>query len=88
MTDILFCYDYSDDLPSQTLSRTYSPGRCVVSSDYNPFAGDQQRLKFGGAHPHVIESWQNLKGLYKAWSKPEKVEEWRAKLPKIEAVEE
>jgi hypothetical protein len=23
--------------------------------------------------------------LYKAWDKPEKAEEWRAKLPKIEA---
>jgi len=26
--------------------------------------------------------------LYEAWGKPEKAEEWRAKLPKMEAVEE
>jgi len=26
--------------------------------------------------------------LYEAWNKPEKAEDWRAKLPKTEAVEE
>jgi hypothetical protein len=30
----------------------------------------------------------NLISLYEAWNKPEKAKEWRAKLPKIEAVEE
>jgi len=29
----------------------------------------------------------NLINLYEAWSKPEKAEEWRAKLPQTEAVE-
>jgi hypothetical protein len=30
----------------------------------------------------------NLIDLYEAWNKPEKVEEWREKLPKIEAQRE
>jgi len=32
--------------------------------------------------------WHNLINLYEAWGKPEKVNEWRAKLPQTEAVEE
>jgi hypothetical protein len=35
-----------------------------------------------------LESLQNLIGLYEAWCKAEKVEDWRAKLPQTEAVEE
>jgi hypothetical protein len=38
-------------------------------------------------HPHTLESWHNLINLYEAWNKPEKAEEWRAKLPQTEAVE-
>jgi len=30
----------------------------------------------------------NLIALYEAWNKPEKAQEWRAKLSKTEAVEE
>jgi hypothetical protein len=30
----------------------------------------------------------NLIDLYKAWNKPEKAKEWRAKLPQTEAVTE
>jgi hypothetical protein len=30
----------------------------------------------------------NLIEFYKAWNKPEKAKEWRAKLPKTEAVDE
>jgi hypothetical protein len=30
----------------------------------------------------------NLINLYEAWNKPEKAEEWRAKLPQMEAVME
>jgi len=30
----------------------------------------------------------NLIALYEAWNKPEKAEEWRAKLPKTEVVEQ
>jgi len=33
-------------------------------------------------------AYNNLIQLYEAWSKPDKAEEWRAKLPKIEAVDE
>ena len=38
-------------------------------------------------HPHTLESWHNLIELYEAWNKPEKANEWRAKLPKSEVVE-
>jgi len=31
---------------------------------------------------------QKLIALYKAWKKPEKTEDWRAKLPQTEAVEQ
>jgi hypothetical protein len=40
-----------------------------------------RRLKLGDTHPHTKESINNLIDLYKAWNKPEKAEEWRAKLP-------
>jgi len=43
-----------------------------------------RRLKLGDTHPHTLESWHNLIDLYQAWGKPEKAEEWRAKLPRIE----
>jgi hypothetical protein len=47
-----------------------------------------QRLKLGDNHPHTLESWNNLIALYNAWDKPEKANEWRAKLPKTEAIDE
>jgi len=46
-----------------------------------------RRLKLGDTHPHTLESWNNLIDLYEAWNKPEKANEWRAKLPQTEAVE-
>jgi tetratricopeptide (TPR) repeat protein len=46
-----------------------------------------RRLKLGDEHPHTLESWKNLINLYEAWGKPEKAEEWRAKLPQTEAVD-
>jgi len=45
-------------------------------------------LKLGDTHPRTLESWQNLIELYEAWDKPEKTEEWRAKLPQTEATTE
>jgi hypothetical protein len=47
-----------------------------------------RRLKLGDQYPHTFESLHNLIALYEAWSKPEKADEWRAKLPQTEAVEE
>jgi len=44
------------------------------------------RLKLGDAHQHTLESWHNLIELYEAWDKPEKADEWRAKLPQTEAM--
>ncbi len=47
-----------------------------------------RRVKLGDTHPHTLESWNNLIKLYEAWGKPEKAEEWRAKLPPDEDVDE
>jgi len=51
-------------------------------------AVEGRRLKLGDEHPHTLKSWQNLIELYEAWDKPEKAEEWRAKLPRTEAAEQ
>jgi len=51
-------------------------------------AVDARRLKLGDTHPHTLESLNNLIDLYEAWNKPEKANEWRAKLPQTEAVME
>ena len=47
-----------------------------------------RRLKLGDQHPHTIESIKTLIDLYEAWNKPEKANQWRAKLPQTEAVTE
>jgi hypothetical protein len=47
-----------------------------------------RRLKLGDKHPHTLQSINHLIELYEAWDKPEKAEQCRAKLPKIEAVTE
>jgi len=47
-----------------------------------------RRLKLGDTHPHTLWSINNLINLYEAWRKPEKANEWRAKLSQTEAVEE
>jgi thioredoxin-like negative regulator of GroEL len=47
-----------------------------------------RRLKLGDTYPHTLQSRNNLIELYEAWGKPEKAEEWRAKLPQTEAVKE
>jgi len=53
-----------------------------------PLLLEGRRLKLGDTHPHTIESINNLIELYEAWNKPEKAEQWRAKLPQTEAMEE
>jgi hypothetical protein len=47
-----------------------------------------KRLKLGDTHPHTLQSWNNLIELYEAWNKPEKANQWRAKLPQTAAVQE
>jgi hypothetical protein len=47
-----------------------------------------RRLNLGDTHPNTLKSWHNLIELYEVWDKPEKTEEWRAKLPQIKAVDE
>jgi len=49
---------------------------------------DGLRLKLGDTHPHTLESWHNLIELYKAWNKPEKAEQWRAKLTQKKSARE
>jgi len=51
-------------------------------------AVEGRRPKLSDTHAHTLESWQNLIELYEAWGKPEKAEEWRAKLPETEAVDQ
>ena len=47
-----------------------------------------RRLKLSDSHPHTLQSLNNLIALYKAWGKPEKAEEWRAKLPQTKTIEQ
>ena len=47
-----------------------------------------RRLKLGDTHARTLESWHNLIELYEAWGKPEKANEWRAKLPRREGTNE
>ncbi len=42
----------------------------------------------GEEHPDTLGSLNNLIELYEAWGKPEKAEEWRAKLPQTKTVEQ
>jgi len=42
---------------------------------------ESRRRVLPDEHPDTVESWHNLIELYEAWGKPEKAEEWRAKLP-------
>ena len=42
----------------------------------------------GEEHPDTLDSLNKLVELYEAWGKPEKAEEWRAKLPTEEAEDE
>jgi tetratricopeptide (TPR) repeat protein len=44
--------------------------------------------KLGRQYQDTKESLNNLIDLYEAWGKPEKADEWRAKLPQAEAVEQ
>jgi WD40 repeat protein/serine/threonine protein kinase len=43
---------------------------------------DIQRRVLGEEHPDTLRSMNKLIELYNAWGKPEKAEEWRAKLPR------
>jgi tetratricopeptide (TPR) repeat protein len=45
------------------------------------------RLKLGDTNPKTLKSLNNLIGLYEAWNKPEKANQWRAKLQQIETLE-
>jgi tetratricopeptide (TPR) repeat protein len=51
-------------------------------------AVEGRRLKLADTHPHTLESWRNLIEFYEVGDKPEKAEQWRAKLPQRGAVEE
>jgi hypothetical protein len=61
----------------------------LVSSRSSDYKGGQalkgRRFKLGDTHPHTIESLNNLIDLYEASNKPEKANEWRLKLPQMEA---
>ena len=42
----------------------------------------------GKQHPRTLSAMNELIKLYETWGKPEKAEEWRAKLPKTKAIEQ
>ena len=44
--------------------------------------------KTGDTHPHTKESLNNLIDLYEARNKPEKANEWRARLPETKVVQQ
>lgn len=48
---------------------------------------EARRLRLGDTRPRTLESRNNLIKLYEAWNKPEKAEEWRAKLPQTKVVD-
>jgi hypothetical protein len=48
-------------------------------------AAKGRHLKLRKTHPYTIESFNSLIELYEAWNKPEKANQWRAKLPQTEA---
>jgi hypothetical protein len=45
-------------------------------------------LRLGDAHPHALQSLNNLITLYEAWVNPEKAKERQGKLPQAEAVQD
>lgn len=45
-----------------------------------------RRESLGADHPATVVSTKTLIRLYEAWKKPEKAEEWRAKLPQMKAI--
>jgi hypothetical protein len=57
------------------------------SHEQSPDLEERPEDRLGDTHPHSLESLKNPIDLYEAWNKPEKAEEWRAKLPQTGAVD-
>ena len=85
---------FGDDHPETLESKDDLAVLCKEKSDYEKSerllieAIEGRRLKLGDVQPHTKESWNHLIALYEAWNKPEKANEWRAKLAQIEDFEE
>ncbi len=47
-----------------------------------------REAKLGPDHPHTVDSLKQLVSLYESWTRPDNAEEWRAKLPRVEDIEE
>jgi hypothetical protein len=62
----------------------------TIHTHYNPSCQIRRRKPehLGEEHPASFHFLDFLTKLYEAWNKPEKAEEWRAKLPQKGAVEE
>jgi tetratricopeptide (TPR) repeat protein len=74
---------------SWNLARVYAAqGRYDEAEPLLTKAYNGRISKLGPEHPHTLESLNNLIELYEAWEKPERAEEWRAKLPQTEALKE
>jgi serine/threonine protein kinase/thioredoxin-like negative regulator of GroEL len=82
--------DHPDTLESKNdLGVLYKEqSRYENAAPYLLEAVEGRRLKLGDTHPRTLESTNNLIELYEAWGKPEEAEQWREKLPPIQAIEE
>ena len=47
-----------------------------------------REAQLGPEHPHTVESLNELVTLYESWPKPDEAAKWRARLQKLEAMEE
>lgn len=66
----------------------YSRGRYGEAEQMLIKALEFSRRVLGEEHAETLACQEDFVKLYEAWGKPEKAEEWRAKLPQKEAVEQ
>lgn len=79
----------SDGADSDSLATVYEKQRIYKQAEpLRIQILDGSRRVFGEKHPNTVDSLNNLIELHEAWGKPEKAEEWRAKLGHKEAAED
>lgn len=72
-----------------TLAKLYiAQGRYADAEELYLETIRTQHHVLGDTHPHTLESWNNLIDLYDVWGKPGEAEQWRAKLPGTEVMEQ
>ena len=68
--------------------RTYGGEQYAITERLLTRALEFSRRLFGEEHPEIRACQEHFVKLYEAWDKPEKAEEWRAKLPHKEQADE